>query len=148
MSSTTQGAQRSLRYLLSGTPYSGISDNYLYIHLSTTDIATDGSGATTPVGNYTMVYALRSADFWNITDDDVISNAVEFDFISNDNYGASSNWGTLKEIFISIDGGVSASSIQYHQALIPNIPVNTGTRVVVPVGSLTIKRDSSSYQTV
>lgn len=143
MSSTTSGAERTLKYILSGTTYSGLG-SYLYIGLSTTTIATDGTNVTLPVAGmgYSTQPIARNPGNWNITEDGVISNTSEIAFPK-----ATGNWGSVKEIFISIDSGTSASSIQYHQPLAPNIPVNTGTTVVIPAGSLIIKRDSTSYQT-
>lgn len=143
MSSTTSGAERTLKYILSGTTYSGLG-SYLYIGLSTTTIATDGTNVTLPVAGrgYSTQPIARNPGNWNITEDGVISNTTEIAFPK-----ATGNWGSVKEIFISIDSGTSASSIQYHQPLVPNIPVNTGTTVVIPAGSLIIKRDSTSYQT-
>lgn len=147
MSSTTSGAERTLKYILSGTTYSGLG-SYLYIGLSTTTITTGGTDVTLPVTlpvagrGYSTRAIERNPGNWNITEDGVISNTNEIAFPK-----ATGDWGSVKEIFISIDSGTSASSIQYHQPLIPNIPVNTGTTVVIPAGSLIIKRDSTSYQT-
>ena len=143
MSSTTSGAKRTLKYILSGTTYSGLG-SYLYIGLSTTTIATDGTNVTLPVvgRGYSTQPIARNPGNWNITEDGVISNTSEIAFPK-----ATGNWGSVKEIFISIDSGTSASSIQYHQPIVPNIPVDVGTTVVIPAGSLIIKRDSTGYQT-
>ena len=136
MPETTTTASLVLRKILTGTNYTPPPGGNWLVGLSTTTILQNGTGHTEPGGGSYSRQTISSS-YWNDAENSTITNGCPIIFSK-----ATSNWGTIKEIFIFYNG-----SIYFHQPLIPNITVNSGTTVIIPPESLIIKRDSFSYET-
>lgn len=142
MGSTTTTACLVLSYLLTNGSYTPPST--WYIGLSTSAISLNGTTVYDPVGgNYVRKGVARDAGNWNEAENGEISNSNPIVFNK-----ATSNWGTIREIFLSSSLSESTgSSIYFHQPISPAITVNSGAQVIIPAGNLIIKRDSSRYET-
>lgn len=140
MPSTSSAANLVLIKLLTGSGYNPTGT--WYVGLSTQTIQSDGTGVSEPTSGSYYRIAIDS-NFWNPPENSTITNGCPITF-----HTATQKWGTIKEIFISNTNtlGTSGSYIFFHQPLIPSIPVNTGTRVIIPPESLIIKRDSRAYE--
>ena len=115
-----------------------------HVGLSTTTIDRNGDGVSEPTAGKNYYRTTIETSHWNPAENSTITNGSQISFLK-----ATGNWGVIKEIFISECSatGASGSCIWFHQPVIPNIPVLSGTTVIIPPESLVIKRDSDAYET-
>jgi hypothetical protein len=109
----------------------------LYVGLSTTAIADNGTGATEPTGaTYNRAAITNNKTFWTTATgaENAVSNSVEFSFPESD-----AAWGTISHFFLS--DAPTGGNILVSGALEASKSIAAGDVARFPVDSLTIKLD-------
>lgn len=105
----------------------------LYMMLSTTSIAADGTGATEPTGgSYARVPITSSSTNWSSPSNGSISNLTRIEFPQ-----ATADWGTITHI--ALTDAASAGNIRYYQALTRPKIVQQDDVASFAIGALTIQ---------
>lgn len=103
----------------------------LYIILSTTSIAADGTGATEPAtGSYARVAVTSSSTSWSTPTNGSIANLIKIEFPK-----ATADWGTIT--YIALTDASSSGNIRYYQSLTRPKIVQQDDVVNFEVGALT-----------
>ncbi len=126
-----------LNNIFGGTAYT--VPTTLYLGLSTTAIAEDGTGRTEPTGGaYARVAITNNKTNWDTVTgaDNTISNATELTFAE-----ATASWGTITHFFIA--DALTGGNILLSEALTTAKSVPTGGIARFTVGSLDIAIDET-----
>lgn len=103
----------------------------LYVLLSTTAIAADGTGTTEPsTGSYARVAVASSSANWSTPSNGGIANLIKIEFPK-----ATADWGTIT--YIGLTDASTSGSVRYYQSLTRPKTVQQDDVVNFEVGALT-----------
>jgi len=104
----------------------------LYVGLSTTAIAANGTGSTEPVAmGYARVAVTNNKTNWDTAANGTLSNLTAVEFAIS-----TGNWGTITHVFLA--DAASAGNIWFSQALASSKNVQTDTVVRFEIGAIDI----------
>lgn len=129
---STSVAQLNYELLNQGSAPSGT----LWMGLSTSGIATNGTGGAEPSGGYSRVQVLSNTTNWTAPVNGYISNtgATELKFTSV------SDWGNIVSVFFAATSTVGAADVKYYSNLDTSLAIPANTQVIFNGGSITIGR--------
>jgi hypothetical protein len=134
MAITTATANKVLDYLFGATAFSNLST--MYMGLSTTTIANDGSGATEPSTSgtaYARVAIVNNKTNWATASAASLTNATAITFTES-----TASWGTITYVFLAASATVGAADIWYFEALSVPKTVQAATTVQFAIGAVTV----------
>lgn len=134
MAITTAAANKVLDYLFGATAFSNLST--MYMGLSTTTIANDGTGATEPSTSgtaYSRIAVTNNKTNWGTASAAALSNLAAITFTES-----TASWGTITYVFLAASSIVGTADIWYFEALSVPKTVQTATTVQFAIGSITV----------
>ena len=134
MAITTAAANKVLDYLFGATAFSNLST--MYMGLSTTTIANDGTGATEPSTSgtaYARVAIVNNKTNWATASAASLTNATAITFTES-----TASWGTITYVFLAASATVGTADIWYFEALSVPKTVQTATTVQFAIGAVTV----------
>lgn len=115
------------------------AETTLYLGLSTTTVAEDGSGITEPTDSAYERYAItNNKTNWDnastVSEKSQIQNAAAFEFPL-----ATESWGTITDWFIS--DAASSGNILAYGTLTSSRAIGSGEKLIIPIDGITITLD-------
>ena len=109
----------------------------MYVALSTTPLALDGTGATEPSGGaYARVSITNNKTTWDTAADGVLSNLISIEFPES-----TAAWGTITYVFIS--DALTGGNPLYYEALDSSRTVADSTTVLFAAGGVEVHMDNT-----
>lgn len=109
----------------------------MYVGLSTTPLALDGTGATEPSGgSYARVSIANNKTTWSTAADGVLSNDISIEFPES-----TASWGVITSVFIA-DASTSGNAM-FFEVLDSSRTVADDTTVLFAAGGFEIQMNNS-----
>ena len=137
MAITNYSANRILDYNFGGTSYSGTLPATMYVGLSTTTPAIDGTNVTEPVAmGYARVPITNNKTTWGNANASSLVSTIAVTFAIS-----SGAWGTITHVLIY--DALTSGNLWFFDALAPSRTVATSTIVTFDSGAITVSMSNT-----
>jgi len=137
MAITNYSANRILDYNYGATSYAGTLPATMYVGLSTTTPAIDGTNVTEPVAmGYARVAITNNKTTWGNANAASLVNSIAVTFAIS-----SGSWGTITHVLIY--DALTSGNLWFFDALSPSRTVATSTIVTFDAGAITVSMSNS-----